>query len=101
MMGVEAATVLSYVGALAGPADGDGKRVLHGVVTDEKGEPLPGVAVFPTNYVEFGAATDNDGKYVLQNVLISFQQKDTIIIPHSSFYQILIKIHSSYEFSMK
>ena len=34
MMGVEAATVLSYVGALAGPADGDGKRVLHGVVTD-------------------------------------------------------------------
>ena len=68
MMGVEAATVLSYVGALAGPADGDGKRVLHGVVTDEKGEPLPGVAVFPTNYVEFGAATDNDGKYVLQNV---------------------------------
>ena len=28
-----------------GPADGDGKRVLHGRVTDEKGEPLPGVAV--------------------------------------------------------
>ena len=36
----------------------DGNRVLYGRVTDEKGEPLPGVAVFPTNFVEFGAATD-------------------------------------------
>ena len=46
----------------------DGNRVLYGRVTDEKGEPLPGVAVFPTNFVEFGAATDENGRYVLKNV---------------------------------
>lgn len=46
----------------------DGNRVLYGRVTDEKGEPLPGVAVFPTNFVEFGAATDDNGRYVLKNV---------------------------------
>ena len=40
----------------------DGNRVLYGRVTDEKGEPLPGVAVFPTNFVEFGAATDENGE---------------------------------------
>ena len=43
-------------------------RLLYGRVTDERGEPLPGVAVFPTNFVEYGAATDDDGKYVLKNV---------------------------------
>ena len=67
-IGTWAMPALSSADVSVGPTDGDGKRVLHGRVTDEKGEPLPGVAVFPTNCVEFGAATDMDGKYVLQNV---------------------------------
>ena len=67
-IGTWAMPALSSADVSVGPTDGDGKRVLHGRVTDEKGEPLPGVAVFPTNFVEFGAATDMDGKYVLQNV---------------------------------
>ena len=67
-IGVEAVTMLSSAVMVVAPGDQDGKRVLRGRVTDEKGEPLPGVAVFPTNFVELGAATDMDGKYVLQNV---------------------------------
>ena len=67
-IGVGAVTLPSSAERTVAPGDQDGKRVLHGRVTDEKGEPLPGVAVFPTNFVEFGAATDMDGKYVLQNV---------------------------------
>lgn len=50
----------------------DGKvktaRTIHGQVLDDKGEPLPGAAVFPTGLIEHGVATDENGKFVLKNV---------------------------------
>lgn len=67
-IGGGAATMSSFSDVSAALTDDDGNRVLHGRVTDEKGEPLPGVAVFPTNFVERGAATDMDGNYVLKDV---------------------------------
>lgn len=67
-IGGGAATMSSFSDVSAALTDDDGNRVLHGRVTDEKGEPLPGVAVFPTNFVERGAATDIDGNYVLKDV---------------------------------
>ncbi|MBR1668584.1 MAG: SusC/RagA family TonB-linked outer membrane protein [Bacteroidaceae bacterium] len=66
--GVWAVYPLSHAHGVAKPIGDDGKRMLYGRVTDETGEPLQGVAVFPTNFVEYGAATDEDGKYVLKNV---------------------------------
>jgi len=43
-------------------------RTIHGQVLDDKGEPLPGAAVFPTGFLEHGTSTDENGKYVLRNV---------------------------------
>ena len=42
-------------------------RSLHGCVTDERGEPLLGVSVIPTNFPEYSTVTDEEGNYVLRH----------------------------------
>ena len=43
-------------------------RSLHGCVTDERGEPLLGVSVIPTNFPEYSTVTDEEGNYVLRHI---------------------------------
>jgi TonB-linked SusC/RagA family outer membrane protein len=67
-------------------AQGNGYNVVKGVVTDNSGDPLPGVSVLVKNGANNGVSTDIDGKYRLEvksdGVLVfSFLGMKTVEMP--------------------
>lgn len=43
-------------------------RIIRGKVMEEDGTPLPGAAVYPSGYLEYGVSTDENGMFILKNV---------------------------------